>query len=63
MIVTEKTYQNVPEYIQFSFKKDLNHIKKMIISSAKIRDSDNHNYVRISDHMVRIRVFRMFIQQ
>ena len=35
MIVSEKLHQNISDYIQFLFNKDLNLIKKGIISSEK----------------------------
>ena len=42
MIVSEKSHQNLSDYIQFLFLKDLNLIKKKIISSEKMRNSGNH---------------------
>ena len=44
MSVSEKSHQNVSSYIQFFSKKDLNLIKKGIISSEKMRNSGNYNY-------------------
>ena len=39
MIVSEKSYQNLSDYIQFLFFFKLNLIKKGIISSVKKKDS------------------------
>ena len=40
----KETYQNLSDYIQFLFKKDLNLLKKEIISSEKMRNLGHYNY-------------------
>ena len=44
MIISEKSYQNLSDYIQFLLKKLLEFNKKGIISSEKIRNSDDYVY-------------------
>ena len=45
MIVMEKSHQNLSDYIFFFYsKKDLNLIRKGILSSEKIRSSGNYIY-------------------
>ena len=44
MIVSEKSHQNLSVYTQFVLKKDLNLIKKGIISSENMRNTGNHIY-------------------
>ena len=44
MIISEKPYQNLSEYIQFLFKKIFELNKKGIISGEKMRNSGNYNY-------------------
>ena len=44
MIVLEKPHQNLSEYNQYLFKKDLNLVKKWIISSEKMRNLGNYIY-------------------
>ena len=44
MIVSEKSHQNLLDYIEFLLKKKINSIKKGIISSEKIINSGNYNY-------------------
>ena len=45
MIVSEKSHQNLSDYIHFLFKKIyINVIKKEIISVEKMRNSGNFNY-------------------
>ena len=44
MIVSEKSHQNLSDYIPFSFKKGLKLNTKGIISREKIRNSGNYNY-------------------
>ena len=41
MIVSEKSYQNLPEYIQFSFKKRFELNQKRLFLEKK---SGNYNY-------------------
>ena len=43
MIVSEKLYKNLSDYIQYYLQKDLKLIKKEIISTEKMRNSDNYN--------------------
>ena len=43
MIESAKAHQNILEYILFYLKKKSNLIKKWIISSEKMRNSDNYN--------------------
>ena len=45
MIVSEKSHQNLSEYIQFLINKHLYSIKKRTISSEKMRNSGNYNYM------------------
>ena len=42
MIASEKSHQKLSDYIQFLLKKDLNLIKKGIMSSEKMRNSGNY---------------------
>ena len=42
MIVSEKSYQKLSEYVQFLVKKDLNLMKKGIIYGEKVRKSGNY---------------------
>ena len=44
MIVSEKSYQNISDYIQFLLKERFEFIKKGIISSEKMRNSSKYNY-------------------
>ena len=45
MIASEKSHQNLSDYIQFLLKiKDLNLIKEGIISTEKMRNSGNYVY-------------------
>ena len=44
MIVSEKSYQNNSDYLQFLFKKRFEVNKKGIISSEKMIDSGNYIY-------------------
>ena len=44
MIVSEKSHQNLSDYIQFLFKKDLNLIRKGIISNEKKINLSNYIY-------------------
>ena len=44
MIVSEKSHQNLSDYIQFLFRKDLNMRKEGIISNEKMRNSGNYIY-------------------
>ena len=44
MVVSEKSHQNPSEYIQFLFKIRFEFIKKVIIFSEKMRNSDEHIY-------------------
>ena len=39
-----KSHQNLSDYSQFLFKKDLNFLKKEIISNEKMKNSGNYNY-------------------
>ena len=43
IIVSEKSHQNLSDYMQFLLKKGLNSIKKGIISTEKMRNSSNYN--------------------
>ena len=43
MIILEKSNQILSEYIQSLFKENFE-LKKGIISSEKMRNSDNYNY-------------------
>ena len=44
MIVSEKSHQNLSDYIQFLFKKRYDLMKKGIISTEKMRNSGNYIY-------------------
>ena len=43
MIVSEKSHQNLSDYIQFSFKK-IEFNKKRLFPVEKMRNVDNYNY-------------------
>ena len=43
MIVSEKSYQNLSDYIQFLFIRKFEYNKKGIISSEKMRNSGIYN--------------------
>ena len=44
MIVSEKSHQDLSDYIQFLFKKIVKFNKKRIIFSEKVRNLGNYNY-------------------
>ena len=44
MIVSEKSHQNLSVYTQFVLRKDLNLMKRGIISSENMRNDGNHIY-------------------
>ena len=44
MIVSEKSHQNLSDYIQFLVQKDLNLFKNEIISCEKMRNTGNYIY-------------------
>ena len=44
MIASEKSRQNLTEYIHFLLKKDFNSIEERFFSSEKIRNSGNYVY-------------------
>ena len=44
MIVTDKSHQNLSDYIQILLKKRFNLMEKVIISNDKMRNSGNYIY-------------------
>ena len=54
MIVSEKSYKNVSDYNQFLFKKDMNLMKKKIISSEKMRNLGNITTIMVTRSSLRI---------